>query len=175
MPGILSRHGKSLFVITALCAAAACTPAPLPLQNGDPAPEVFLKDLYGKTWNLERLRGRVVVLNFWAPWCAPCTKEMPSLQQLADSLRPGDSAVIVTVLYGNDIAQAMAFFKSGGISLPVLVDDDLRVSKRFGVTGVPETYVFDRNLVLRHKVIGPTDFGSAAFASILGGLLKENT
>lgn len=159
-----------------LMVLASCEASkPVVLKEGDPAPGFSLKGLRGTLWNSDTLRNKVILVNFWAPWCKPCKSEMPSLERLHEQTRRQKNFVVLTVLYGNDTLQAMEFVKSRDLRLPVLVDDDLSVSRRFGVTGVPETYIIDKKGIVRKKIIGPTNFDSPGALAFILGLLNEKS
>lgn len=162
----VDRTWLLLPAVLVVCLACSGQEAHRPPGPGDTVPTFSLRDLSGKVWNSEHFAGTALVLNFWAPWCAPCRHEMPSLlrlhtQSTALGLR------VVTILYGNDWLPARQFLQSGGLHLPVLVDEDLSISRSFGVTGVPETYFIDRRGILREKIIGPADFDSARIRTLV--------
>ncbi len=139
---------------------------------GQPAPEFTLVDLHGRTWRLADLRGKVVFLNFWATWCPPCREEMPAMVRLRSMLadRP---FVMVTVLVNDQPEKARRFLaKVGGEDLPVLLDPEGAVGNAYGITGVPETYIIDRQGVLRKKYIGAYPWDSEGALMVLGEFFK---
>ncbi len=167
------------FLLSALLALSVFLPAcqgrnqKVVLQEGDFAPLFSLKDLDGKRWSLKHLKGRVVLLNFWAPWCPPCRAEMPSLQQLSNRMKNNPDFVILTILYRQGVQDAIRFLKNNNLSLTVLLDESMGVSKRYGVTGVPETYVIDKRGVLRRKIIGPMRFDTPEALQFFNTLARE--
>jgi peroxiredoxin len=110
------------------------------LKPGMEAPDFELADANGKKLSLRSLRGKPVLLNFWATWCAPCVEEMPSLENLHDRL--GDKLAVVTVSVDEDWAAVKKFFPKG-TSLPVLLDASKEVPKRYGSEKFPETFLID--------------------------------
>lgn len=134
---------------------------------GQPAPTFDLTDLYGKKWSLADLRGQVVFLNFWATWCQPCLQEMPSMAALNQRMA-GKPFQMITVLYNDRPEYAWNLVKKTGYTFPVLLDGDGTVSNRYGLTGVPETYIIDSQGVLVEKFIGPVDWNSAKALALLG-------
>jgi len=102
-----------------------------------------LRDLDGHPWTLKDLRGKVVVVNFWATWCPPCRKEMPDLQALYEEFK-GQGLVILAVSY-EDVDKVKPFIADRKITYPVLLDPDRNVNKEFQIEGIPKSFVYDRN------------------------------
>ncbi len=127
---------------------------------GSQAPDFNLTDLDGKQWSLESLKGSAVVINFWATWCPPCREEMPSLSELFELNRGSEGLQILTILYRDVPDNAKAYFSDQGFKMPVLIDPRGKVAKRFGLAGVPETFVIDKKGILKKHFIGPVDFVS---------------
>ncbi len=101
-----------------------------------------LTDLRGKSWHLQDLRGKVVLVNFWATWCPPCRKEMPDLQALYDTYK--DQGLIVLSISDEDAAKVAPFIAERKISYPVLLDPGRHVNEAFAVEGIPKSFVYDR-------------------------------
>jgi peroxiredoxin len=110
------------------------------LHPGMEAPDFELADANGKKVSLRSLRGKPVLLNFWATWCAPCVEEVPSLENLHK--RVGDDLAVLTVSVDEDWATVKKFFPKG-TSLPVLLDSSKEVPKRYGSEKYPETFLID--------------------------------
>jgi len=106
-----------------------------------------LSDLQGKSWHLRELKGKVVLVNFWATWCPPCRKEMPDLQTLYDKYK--DQGLVVLAISDEDTAKVSPFIAERQISYPVLLDPGRKVNEAFIVEGIPKSFVYDRegNLV----------------------------
>lgn len=119
---------------------------------GKPAPVFALPDLDGHTVRLEELRGRPVVLNFWATWCPPCVVEHPVLQ--AGAQRYAGRAAFVGVIYQDDPELIRQFVRSRGGWGPALIDEDVEVALAYGVYGAPETFIIDRDGMIVEKVTG---------------------
>ena len=137
------------------------------------APGFLLSDPSGKTYTLSELKGSVVFINFWATWCPPCNEEMPSVQNLYNGFKDNKEFRMVTILYKDDYDKAMAYLRQNNYTLPVLIDREGKAAKAYGVTGVPETYIVDKQGVLRQKVIGPADWNSTQADSLISHLLKQ--
>ena len=149
------------------------TPKTQAVVVGLNAPEFSLSDPSGKTYTLSELKGSVVFINFWATWCPPCIEEMPSIQNLYNGFKDRKEFRMVTILYKDDYEKAMAYMKQNNYALPVLIDREGKSAKAYGVTGVPETYIVDKQGVLREKVIGPADWNSSQADSLISNLLKQ--
>jgi len=102
-----------------------------------------LADLQGKPWHLRELRGKVVLVNFWATWCPPCRKEMPDLQALYDKFK--DQGLLVLSISDEESAKVTPFIAEKQISYPVLLDPGRKVNEAFIVEGIPKSFVFDRD------------------------------
>lgn len=101
-----------------------------------------LTDLHGMTWNLRALRGKVVLVNFWATWCPPCRKELPDLEALYD--RFGPRGLVVLAISDEDHAKVAPFVADRKLTYPVLLDPGRKVNTLFQVDGIPKSFVYDR-------------------------------
>ncbi len=127
-------------------------PPPAP-REGFAAPDFTLPTLDGQRVSLHDLRGQVVLLNFWATWCAPCKAEMPALQRVyADEKARGLRVLAVTV--ETDTATVSAFVRRYGLGFTILLDGGAQVSRLYRVQGTPTTFFIDRRGVIRSVVVG---------------------
>jgi peroxiredoxin len=101
-----------------------------------------LQDLQGKSWHLQDLKGKVVLVNFWATWCPPCRKEMPDLQALYDKYK--DQGFLVLSISDEESAKVSPFIAERKITYPVLLDPGRKVNEAFVVEGIPKSFVYDR-------------------------------
>jgi thiol-disulfide isomerase/thioredoxin len=101
-----------------------------------------LKDLHGKKFTLSELRGKIVLVNFWATWCPPCRKEMPDLDAIYTHFQ--SQGLVILSLSDEDMAKVGPFISTAGYHPPVLLDTDGKVAKLFHVDGIPKSFVFDR-------------------------------
>lgn len=125
---------------------------------GAPAPEFRLEDMYSSSdsISLAGYRGHVVVLNYWASWCAPCIIEHPQLVRLrADYDR--DEVTLLGVLYQDVPERGREFMRRHGGEWPSVVDYGSRTAIRYGVYGVPETFLIAPDGTIAHKLVGPLD------------------
>ena len=102
-----------------------------------------LTDLQGKTWTLKELKGKVVLVNFWATWCPPCRKEMPDLNTLY--LRFKDQGFVILAISDEEADKVKPFIAERSISYPVMLDPGRKVNELFQVQGIPKSFVYDRD------------------------------
>ncbi len=101
-----------------------------------------LIDLQGKTWNLKELKGKVVLVNFWATWCPPCRKEMPDLNTLYQRFK--DQGFVILAISDEEAGKVKPFIAERKISYPVMLDPGRKVNELFQVEGIPKSFVYDR-------------------------------
>jgi cytochrome c biogenesis protein CcmG/thiol:disulfide interchange protein DsbE len=131
----------------------AQTAAPAGARVGQPAPDFALADLEGNPLRLSDLRGRPVIVNFWASWCGPCVEEFPLLQTAAARHRAHGLAV-VGIVYRDNSEAARDFMARLGATWPAAMDPGEQVADSFGIYGPPETFFIDRTGVVRGRQIG---------------------
>ncbi|MDT8334662.1 MAG: TlpA disulfide reductase family protein, partial [Desulfurivibrionaceae bacterium] len=135
-------------------------------------PDFSLVDLDGKPWTLSDLKGQVVFVNFWATWCPPCREEMPSMQKLYTTL-PKDKFKMLAILNKDKPEVARTFAAKRGLTMPILNDQDNKVGPKYGLTGLPETFIIDKTGVLRNKVVGPAQWDSPAVERMLRHYINQ--
>jgi peroxiredoxin len=101
-----------------------------------------LTDLAGKKWNLKSLRGKVVLVNFWATWCPPCRKEMPDLQALYNRFK--DQGFVILAISDEKASTVKPYLAEHNINYPVMIDPGDKVNKLFQVVGIPKSFVYNR-------------------------------
>jgi thiol-disulfide isomerase/thioredoxin len=180
---------RSALLYTALAlganAATADTAAVEALREGDMQKLVFhaepvaagvtpFTDADGAEHRLADWQGKVVLLNFWATWCAPCRKEMPMLDALETEFG-GDDFAVVTVATGRNSVQGIRrFFEEVGVTnLPVLLDPQQDLAREMGVFGLPITVILDREGREIARLRGEADWVSDSAKSILSALIAD--
>ncbi len=134
----------------------------IPAREVLPAAKTSFLDEHGVTANLDRFRGKVVVLNLWATWCTPCVAEMPMLDRLQQQLKDVDVVVVALSLDRGGPSAVKAFFEEHGIKhLGVYVDPTMRAQSDFRVIGLPTTILIDREGRDRGRVVGPAEWDDA--------------
>jgi cytochrome c biogenesis protein CcmG/thiol:disulfide interchange protein DsbE len=142
---------------------AGCDRGSHPGQLGQPAPLFALND-GAQSVDLAKLRGRVVVLNFWASWCGPCLEELPSLTALQQEL---PQVQIVTVSMDYDADSYRRFLQRNHVSLLSVLDGPNGANAKFNTFRPPETYVIDKDGIIRRKFIGPQEWTSPEIVNFL--------
>ena len=177
--GEFMRYCKVAVLLGLLCfyLSACSSPPPAPSAGppavGQAAPDFTLSDLNGKSFALSALRGKVVIVNFWATWCPPCRAEMPSMELLHREL--GDEGlVLLAVNIEKDGRQTVSkFLATSPHSFPVLLDDKEEIQKRYGVYKFPESFVIRKDGVIDDKVVGAIDWAHPQTIAYFRDLLKE--
>ncbi len=124
-------------------------------EAGSKLPEFSVRDLRGRPVRSADLRGKVVLIDFWAMWCGPCKKEMPGYQQLLDRYGP-QGFVVIGFKFDTmkDTEDPVLFARKLGVRYPLAVATDSIKHKFGGIEGLPTTLLYDRKGILRNKVIG---------------------
>ena len=132
-----------------LAASEAAAPAP---EVGAPAPDFTLETVDGESLRLSDLRGKVVAVNFWATWCAPCRLEMPDLQERAE--RFPDRLAVIGVNFAETAEEVDAFRREVGVDFPLLLDPEADVQRLYRVLGYPTTFFIDEEGTIRFQHVG---------------------
>jgi len=137
----MHKHAPLALVLMALIGMPALA---LAVEVGEPPPEINLPDLNsGKKISLAALRGKVVVIDFWASWCAPCKEEMPVLESLYKRFKDKD-LVIIGVSVDNEAANAKKFLSGVKVSFPIVHDAGHVVADKFKPPRMPTSYIIDK-------------------------------
>lgn len=139
---------------------------------GEVAPDFTLVDRKGTSWTLSELKGQVVFINFWATWCPPCREEMPAMQRLL-GMMPKDKFKMLAILNRDSPANADLFAEKNNITIPILNDMGNNIGPMYGLTGLPETFIVDKQGVLREKFIGPAQWDSPEVVRMMMKYINE--
>ncbi len=151
------------------------TAVPQPDEAGaQPAPALKLKDIDGATHDLAKLRGKVVLINFWATWCPPCRREMPSMERLSQALK-GEDFVVLAVDVGEDADTIHAFTSQLDATLrfPILLDSTSRAMQAWKVAGLPTTFLVDKQGRIAASAIGGREFDHPEIVRAIRELLGK--
>lgn len=168
----LLRGALAASVALALPRFACAAPVVRPWPAGKATPPLALTDLDGAAWTLSALKGRPVIVNFWATWCEPCRAEMPSLELLA-TRHERAGLVVVAVNYRESLPTIRHFLDVLPFSLPILLDADGEAASAWTPRVFPTTVLIDRAGVPRQSVIGELDWMGSAAAALVEPLLAR--
>ena len=146
-----------------------------PVPGHPIAPKFKLFNMDGKQVDLEKLQGKVVLVNFWATWCPPCRREMPSLQRLWKKLEKKTKLQIVAVNVGEDADTVLGFMGTldDSPTFPIVFDKDSAVLRAWPVKGLPTTFLIDKKGHIVYRAIGGRDFDSPESISLITKLLAS--
>ena len=156
------RRFRAVAVLV-LLVVAGCDRGEHPGRIGKAAPQFVVSD-GTRTVDLSKLRGRVVLLNLWATWCAPCLQELPSLLELQKRM-PEVAVVAVSIDQDPDVYRK--FLVDHHVDLLTVRDEDMRVNALYGTAQIPETYVIDKQGVVRRKFVSAQEWTSPEIMSYL--------
>ena len=148
--------------------ATACYSGSRPSRVGSAAKDFSLRDS-DRNVSLAQFRGQVLVLNFWATWCPPCEEELPSLMRMQDRLRARGVTVLgVSIDVDGDAYHR--FLQQRGVNFMTIRDPEQKIPSLYGTSGWPETYIIDRQGVMRRKFVGAVDWTSPEVVDYLSKL-----
>jgi cytochrome c biogenesis protein CcmG, thiol:disulfide interchange protein DsbE len=163
-----TAHFPSVILTCLLFALSGCYSGSRPPRIGSNAPEFTVQDAQNKI-ALSQYRGQVVVLNFWATWCPPCVEELPSLVEMQRRMK-GKGVTVLAVSVDVDESAYRQFVKDHNVNLLTARDPDQKSNVLYGTFKFPETYVIDRNGVMRRKFIGAVDWTEPEITDFLSKL-----
>ncbi|MGA6988680.1 MAG: TlpA disulfide reductase family protein [Terriglobales bacterium] len=165
---LLAALPATLLTIGLSCALIGCYSGSHPTRIGSNAPDFTVQDSDHKV-TLSQFHGQVVVLNFWATWCPPCVEETPSLVQMQARFK-NKGVVVLAVSIDEDEAEYHKFLNQYHVNMVTVRDESQKTARLYGTFGWPETYVIDRNGIIRRKFIGPVDWTSPEVSDYLSKL-----
>lgn len=141
-------------------------------EVGHVAPDFTLKTLDGNTVRLSDLRGqKVVLINFWATWCPPCRLEMPTMQQIYAEYKTRGFEILAVNIESDARKEIGDFAKELRLTFPIVLDPDMKVTRRFRIIGLPVSVLIDRQGIIRAKEIGYHDWTSKTSRKLVEALL----
>ena len=154
--------------LSATLLTSGCFSGSRPPRIGSAARDFTVQDS-DRTVSLNQFRGQVVILNFWATWCPPCVQELPSMIAMQDRIR-GKGIMVLGVSIDVDGDAYHRFLKLRNVNFLTVRDPEQKVAAMYGTTGWPESYIIDRQGVLRRKFVGPVDWNSPEVIDFLNKL-----
>jgi thiol-disulfide isomerase/thioredoxin len=130
--------------------------------------DVVFMDINQKNVNLDDFKGKLIILNFWATWCAPCREEMPSLDDLQINTKLNNLKIFPINIGQEDISKSKIFFKELNIkNLDIYIDAPITLAKKFSLRGVPTTIIFNKEGKEFARIMGAIDFSDEEFINWL--------
>lgn len=155
-------------MLAMLMVGTGCVGGSRPPHVGSAAKDFSVSDS-DRSVALGQFRGQVLILNFWATWCMPCNEELPSLMDMQERMRSRGVVVLgVSIDVDNDAYHR--FLKVRNVNFLTVRDPDQRVAAMYGTSGWPETYIIDRQSVMRRKIVGPINWDSPEITQFLAKL-----
>jgi len=165
------QQASSSTEATGRASRTTATPA-VGVNVGLRAPDIALPLLTGETLNLASLKGKVVLVNFWATWCGPCLMEMPSMQRLYQQYHRDDFEILAVATDFEGASVVKPFVARLRLTFPILLDPELQVNDLYKVTGIPTSIVIDRDGVIINKFFGSEDWDSDRSHRLIEQILR---
>ncbi len=146
----------------------------VPLAIGLPAPDFTFPGLDGKMVSLSDYRGKVVLVNIWATWCPPCVEEMPSMEKLYQKLKGKDFEILAVSIDSLGVKAVAPFMKKHKLTFPALINSAGTLRTSYRTTGIPESFIINKDGILVEKIIGPRDWTRPAILSFLNNLIQRS-
>ena len=144
------------------------------LGKGVPALNFTFPGLDGKKVSLADYKDKVVLLNIWATWCAPCVAEMPSMEKLYQELKDEGFELLAVSVDESGAEVVTPFIKKHKLSFPVLLDTQGDINSLYQLTGIPESFIMDKDGIIVEEVIGPRDWAASGAISYFRNLIQSN-
>jgi len=168
-----------LLLAVALMPAFTSTVAPLLaaqrgiVKPGEPAPNFQLRDMNGQAVSLSDLRGKIVLVNYWATWCGPCRIEMPAMERLYRTYDRKDFEILAVSTDAQGVAVTRPFQQENQLTFPILHDADFRVGLSYGARTLPMTFMVDRQGIVRQQIFGARDWEAPEAHQLIQMLMKS--
>ena len=140
---------------------------------GEPAPDFLLSNLDGNLVHLGNGKGKVIFLNFWATWCPPCKEEMPWMESLYQRLKGRPFEMLAVSIDEEGKEAVRPFMEKFSLTFPALLDRDRKIAAIYGITGIPETFIMNKQGMIDLKILGPQNWTEKKWLDYFDRLLEE--
>ena len=130
------------------------------IEDNLPAPDFTFPGLDGKMVSLSDYRGKIVLVNIWATWCPPCVEEMPSMEKLYNKFKEDNFEILAVSIDAPGLKAVAPFMKKSNLTFPALIDSEGTIKADYRITGVPESFIVDKQGILIKKIIGPVNWAT---------------
>ena len=138
-----------------------------------PAPDFKFPALDGKMVSLSDYKGKVVLVNIWATWCPPCVAEMPSMEKLYNKFKGENFEILAVSIDTLGLKAVAPFMTKSNLTFPALIDTEGAIKTVYGVTGIPESFIIDKQGILIKKIIGPVDWAAPNIFRFFNVLIQK--
>jgi peroxiredoxin len=163
------------FVFSQKMSAGQATQKIAPLRESAPVPNFTFPNLEGQEVSLSDFKGKVVFINIWATWCPTCVDEMASMQQLYEKFKGKDFEILSVSIDALGEQVVAPFMQKYQLTFPTLLDPMGKIKKLYATTGVPESFIVDKNGNLALKIIGPQNWMAKEVVAYFENLIKQGT
>lgn len=139
------------------------------------APDFQLQNVKGESIALASLRGKIVLINFWATWCGPCRSEMPSMEEIYRDFNRKDFEILAVSTDEDGSTSVKPFVQEYGFTFPVLIDETLKINDLYGVTSIPTSLIVDRSGMITNRFFGAIDWADPKQKNLLAQLIQSPT
>lgn len=181
LSGTMAKWGSMLGLVVLIAASAATVGASpeamealgiLEPRERTAVPNVTLPTLQGKPFSFQELKGKVILLNFWATWCLPCQWEMPLMEKLYQAYKAKGFVVVAISLDREGAPVVEPFVKERKLTYPVLLDPSLNGARQFGVIGLPATFLVGPDGFIKGVTYGPKEWDGPEARALIEALLR---
>jgi thiol-disulfide isomerase/thioredoxin len=160
-----------LFFMSSFSALAAIEKIEVSAQNNPPT--LIAKNLSGQSVDITRFKGKVLLVNFWATWCAPCVREIPSLLSLQDQFGIKNLQLIL-INYGETQKKIQDFVEKNSIDGLILFDEGRTATANWNIKGLPTTFIIDRDFKLSHQALGELNWADETVTDLIESLISRS-
>lgn len=143
------------------------------IKDNLPAPDFTFPGLDGKTVSLSDYKGKVVLVNIWATWCPPCVDEMPSMEKLYHKFKGENFEILAVSIDESGLKAVAPFMKKSGLTFPALIDSEGAIKTVYGITGIPESFIIDKQGFLIKKIVGPVNWATPQIFRFFSDLIQK--
>ena len=143
------------------------------IEGDIPAPDFTFPGLDGKKVSLSDYKGKVVLVNIWATWCPPCVKEMPSMEKLYRKFKGENFEILAVSIDETGLKAVAPFMEKTRLTFPALIDSKGTIKPVYRITGIPESFIIDKQGVLIKKIVGPVDWASPQVSRFFSNLIQK--